>query len=108
MALLIVDYKSTIVLNGLSFLFSNVLIDHFVGDGAGADGQVAPCPYMAAPQLLPQVRELLKEYPRTDTLQPLGDSADVLMGAIAHQKVNVVARNFSRQNSEFMFHGDLS
>jgi hypothetical protein len=37
------------------------------------------------------VRELLKEYPRTDPLEPLDDRTDLLMGTVDEEQVELVA-----------------
>ncbi len=66
-------------MHGLAFLFVDVFLDHAVGDRAGADRTVAAGPQMFTPELLAKVRKLLKEYSRTDPLQPLHDVADALI-----------------------------
>ena len=63
---------------------------------------------MFLPEGLTQVRKLLKEHPRTDALQPLDDCADVLIRAIRHKHVDVIACHFSRQNRQLVLHRDLS
>jgi hypothetical protein len=91
----------------LTFLFSNVFLDHLVCQIPGADCQVSPRPEITPPKLLPQMGKLLKENPRTDPLEPLHDRADIHVWSIRHQNVNVVARHFAGQYHDLMLHRDL-
>ena len=100
--------KLTIVLDRLAFLFLDVRFDHGVGDGARRNREVPSGPEVLAPELLPEVGELLKEYPGADALEPLGDGAHVLVGPVAHEEVDVVACDLPRDDAELMFHGNLS
>ncbi len=86
-----VNYKLTVIMHRFSFLLSNVLLDHLIRDGSGADGQVPSGPKVPAPELLPEMRKFLKEHPRTRPLQPLHYFAEVLMGMIGDKNVNIVA-----------------
>src|SRR5262249_1018997 len=62
---------------------------------------------MPTPKRFPQVRELLKQYPRTDPFQPLHHPADIHVGSISNQHVNVVAGHFSRKYADLVLHRDL-
>ena len=77
-------------MNGFSFLFGNVLLHHLICDRPGADSQVPPGPNMPTPQMLAQMWELLKKHPRARTFQPLHHFADVLMGMVGNENVNMV------------------
>jgi hypothetical protein len=94
-------------MHGFAFLFSDVFLNHFVGQVSGADGKVSPCSKMTSPELFLQMWELLKEYPRTDALQPLYDHAHVHVRPVRYQHVNVVACDFPGQDGYFVFHGYL-
>ena len=61
-------------MNRFSLLLLNVLSDHFVCQISCAHSKVASRPQMAPPKLSPQMRKLLKEYPRTDSLSAIGRS----------------------------------
>jgi hypothetical protein len=63
-------------------LLGDILSDHLIGDRPGAHGEITPGPEMATPAEFAEVRTLLKEDPRADTLEPLHDGADILMGAV--------------------------
>ena len=63
---------------------------------------------MSSPESFPQVRKLLKEHPRADALQPLDDRAHVLIRAIRHKHVDVVACHLSRQNHQLVLHRYLA
>jgi len=77
-------------MNGFSFLFSNVLLNHLICNGPGAYCQIPAGPNVPAPQLLPEMGKFLKEYPRTRPFQPLHNFAYVLMGMIGYEHVNMV------------------
>ena len=66
-------------MHGLAFLVANVFLDHAIGDRAGARRKVAAGPQMFTPELPAKMRKLLKEYSRTDPLQPLHDVTDTLI-----------------------------
>jgi hypothetical protein len=86
-----VNYKLTFVLNGFSFLFGNVLLDYPIRNGSGADSQVPPGSNVSAPQLFPDMREFLKEHPRTCPFQPLDHFTYLLLGMTGNENVNMVA-----------------
>ncbi len=94
-------------MNGLALLLRNVGLNHLVGEIPGAYRQISPRPQVSPPECSFQVRELLKEYAGTDPLQPLHDHAHVNVRTVRHQNVNVVARDFARQNRDLMFHRNL-
>ena len=48
----VVDWKSTVVGNLLTFLLLDGFADHFVGDGAGTDGARYPRAHKCRPQNL--------------------------------------------------------
>ena len=96
------------VVHRYPFLGIDVLLDHVIRDRARRDRQITASPEMFPPEGLTQVRKLLKEHPRTDALQPLDDCADVLIRAIRHKHVDVLACHFSRQNRQLVLHRDLS
>ena len=108
MASRVVNWKLTIVVHRFPFLGIDVLLDHVIRDRARRDRQITASLEMFLPEGLTQVRKLLKEHPRTDALQPLDDCADVLIRAIRHKHVDVIACHFSRQNRQLVLHRDLS
>jgi hypothetical protein len=57
----VVDYKSTVVVNGLSPLLLSMLTEHLVRQIPRLDGKISSSPQVPAPKGLPQVRKLLKE-----------------------------------------------
>ncbi len=105
---MIVDSKSTVVLDRLPFLLGDVLFDHPVGDGARSHGEVSPRPQVAAPELFPEVGEFLEEHAGTDALEPLHDLAHALVGAVGDQEVDMVACHLPGENGQFMFHRNLA
>jgi hypothetical protein len=46
-------------MNELSFLFGNILLNHLIRGGSGADSEVPPGPNVPAPKLLPDMRKFL-------------------------------------------------
>ena len=99
--------KSTVVLDRLALLLVDVLVDHVVGDGAGGHGEVAARPEVPAPELTLEVRELLQQEPRTRSLEPLHDLADVLVSAVAEEQVHVVRGDFARDDLEIVLGRNL-
>jgi len=91
-------------MNRFAFLRSDVSFHHLVRDGTGTDREISSRPHMPAPHLLSKMRKLLKEYPRTDPLQPLNNSGNILVRSVSDQNVNVVARYLPRQNHYLVFH----
>ena len=77
-------------MNGFSFLFGNVLLNHLIRNGPGAYCQIPAGPNMPAPQLLPEIWKFLKEQPRTRPFQQLHYFANVLMGMVGNEDVNMV------------------
>jgi len=77
-------------MNGFSFLFGNVLLNHLIRDGSRAHCQIPSGPNVPPPQLLPQMWEFLKEHPRTRPFQPLHNFTHVLMGMVGYKYVNMV------------------
>lgn len=94
--------KSTVILDGLALLLVDVLVDHFVGDGARCHGKISARPQVPAPLLLLQVRKLLEQHSRTRSLEPLNNPANILMGAIADEHVHMISRNFSRDDFQLV------
>ena len=94
-------------MNRLSLLLFNVGLNHLVAQIPRADRKIPPRPQMTTPKLLPQMPKLLKQDPRTDPFQPLHYPADVHMGPITHQHVNVIAGHRARKNRNLVFHCDL-
>jgi hypothetical protein len=72
-------------------LLSDILGDHLIGDRPGAHSEIASCPEMAAPAQFAEVRKLLKEDSGADPFEPLHDGADILMGAVGKEEVDMVA-----------------
>jgi hypothetical protein len=105
---MIVDSKSTVVLERLPFLLGDVLFDHRVRDGSRGDGEVAARPQVAAPELLAQVWELFKQHAEADPFEPLDDLADALMRPVGNQEVDMVACHLAGDNSQFPFHCNLA
>ena len=89
-------------------MLGDVLFDHLVRDGARGHREVAAGPQVAAPELLAQVGELLKEHPGADPLEPLDDLAHALVRAVGEQEVDMVACHLPRDDGEFMFHRDFA
>lgn len=89
-----VDWKSTVVCNRFAFLFVDVLPHHLIREVASTHRQIATCPEMLSPKLLPQPRKLLQQDPRADALKPLHYLADSLRRPIRHQHVNMVVCDF--------------
>ena len=77
-------------MNGFSFLFGNILLNHLIRDGSGAYRQIPAGPNVPAPKLLPEMWKFLKEYPRTRPFQPLHNFAYVLIGTIGYEHVNIL------------------
>jgi hypothetical protein len=100
--------KSTVVLDRLPFLLRDVLVDHLVRDVPRRDREVAAGPQVPAPELLPEVGELLKENPGRGALEPLDNGADALVGAVGEEEVDMVACDLPREDLEFALHGDLA
>ena len=105
---MIVDSKSTVVLERLPFLLGDVLFDHRVCDRPSGHGEVAAGPQMAAPELFAQVGELLEQHPGADPLEPLHDLAHTLVRAVGDQEVDMVACHLPRDDVEFPFHRYLA
>src|SRR5574337_1613188 len=63
---------------------------------------------MAAPAKFAQVRELLKEDPGADAFEPLHDGADLLMGTVGEEQVELVACHLTRENLQLMLERDLA
>ena len=105
---MIVDSKSTVVVERFPFLLSDVLSDHLVGDGARGHREIAARPQVAAPELFAQVGELFEEHAGADPLEPLHDLAHTLMRAVAKQEVDMVACHLPRDNGQFPFHRDFA
>ncbi len=99
-----VDYKSTVVMQRLTFLLGNVRLNHLIGQITRTDCQVAPRPEMTPPEHPPQMRKLLQKYSRADPFQPLHNPANVYVRSVPHKNVNVVARYLPRQDRDFMLH----
>ena len=77
--------KSTIVLDRLTVLLIDVLVDHVVGDGARRDREVASGPEGPTAERPLEVRELLQQEPQAGAFEPPHDLADVLVGAVAEE-----------------------
>ena len=100
--------KSTVVFDRFPFLLRDVLSNHRVRDGSCTHGQIPPGPQVAAPELLPEVRVLLKEDPRRDALEPLDNRTDVLVRAVGEEEVDMVACDLPRENLELPLHRNLA
>lgn len=100
--------KSTVVLDRLPFLLRDVLVDHRISDVPRGDREVPAGPQMPTPELLPEVSELLKEDPGRGPLEPLDNGADVLVGTVGEEQVDMVACDLPRENLEFTLHGNLT
>ena len=100
--------KSTVVLDRLPFLLRDVLVDHLVGDVPRCDREVPAGPQMPTPELLPEVGELLKENPGRGAFEPLDNGADVLVGTVREEQVDMVACDLPREDLEFTLHGNLA
>ena len=88
-------------------MFCDICFDHLVSDRTRAHCQISSGPKMSTPELLPEVRKLLKKHSRTCPLQPLYYPAYILVRKIRNQNVNMVASNLPRNNLDLMFHGNL-
>jgi hypothetical protein len=62
---------------------------------------------MLAPVLLLEMGEFLEQKPRTRSLEPLYDLADVLVRPIADEHVHMVRRYLARDDVQFVLHCDL-
>ena len=100
--------KSTVVLDRLPFLLRDVLVDHLVGDVPRRDREVPTRPQMPPPELFPEVGELLKENPGRGAFEPRDNRADVLVGTVGEEQVDMVACDLPRENLEFPLHRDLA
>ena len=105
---MIVDSKSTVVLDRFPFLFRDVFSDHRIGDGARGHGEVPAGPQVTAPELFAEVRELFEQHAGADPLEPLDDLADTLVRAVGDQEVDMVACDLPRDDVEFMLHRYLA
>ncbi len=63
---------------------------------------------MPAPELFPEVGELLEEHRGADSLEPLDDLAHALVRAVGDQEVDMVACHLPGENRQFMFHRNLA
>ena len=63
---------------------------------------------MPSPELLSEMRKLLKEDARADPFEILDDLRDVLSWAEAHKHVHAIDRHLSRNHVEFVLHCDLA
>ena len=95
-------------MDGFTFLLRNVILDHLVRQIPRAHRKIPSCPQMTTPKRLLQMRKLLQQYPRADSLQPLHDHAHIYVRSVPHQYVNVVAGYLTRQNCQFMLHRYLA
>src|SRR5207248_7468142 len=93
-----VDLKSTIVDDRFALLLVDVFLDHVVSDRPRGDCKVASSPEVLSPKLAAQMRELLKEYPRADALQPLDDLADRLLRAVRDEDMHMVTGHLAGDN----------
>lgn len=94
-------------MNRLSLLLFNIVPDHCVRQISRAHRKVSSHPQMPTPKLFPQMRKLLKQYPRTDPFQPLDDQIHIHVRFIGYQHVNVIAGHLPRQNRDLVLHRDL-
>jgi hypothetical protein len=86
-----VNYKSTFIMNRFSSLFGNLLLNHLIRNRSEAYCQIPTGPNVPAPQLLTEMWKFLKEYPPTRPFQPLHYFANVLLGMVRNENVNMVA-----------------
>src|SRR5713101_4985446 len=63
---------------------------------------------MPAPVLLLEMGEFLEQEPRTRSLEPLHDLADVLMGSIADEHMHMVGCHLTGDDVQLMLHSDLA
>lgn len=82
---MIVDSKSTVVLERFPFLLSDVLSNHRFGDGPRGHGEVAARPQVPAPERFPEVGEFLEQHAGADPLEPLDEHADALVRTVGDQ-----------------------
>ena len=99
--------KSTVIINGLTLLFFDILLDHFISNISRAHGQVPPCPKVLAPKLFSKVGILGQQYSRAYALQPLHDFAYILRRAVGDEHMNVVAGDLPRDNFKLMLQCNL-
>ncbi len=52
--------------------------------------------------------KLCKQNPRAYTIQPSHDFADLLSGPVYKKNMNMVARYFTRNDVQLIFHGNLA
>ena len=63
---------------------------------------------MPAPVLFLEMGELLEQEPRTRSLEPLHDLADVLMGPIADEHVHMLGCHLARDDVQLILYRDLA
>jgi hypothetical protein len=88
--------KSTVINNRLSFLFFDILLDHFVGDITRADGKIPTSPKVFAPDLLFQMWKFGQQHARAYSVHPLRDLADILGRVIGNDHMDMIAGYYLR------------
>lgn len=99
-----VDLKSTVVHHRLTFLLINIGLNHLIRDIPRTHCHISTCPKMPTPELLPQMRKLLQQYPRTRPFQPLYRLADTLRRSVPDKHVHMICRNFAGNYVQLMLH----
>jgi hypothetical protein len=89
-------------------LLLNVLHYHFIRHITTAATKVPARPDMSPPELLLQVRDLLKQFVGCLPFQPLQQSADRNLRRYADKQMNVVARDVPFHNRHFVSSAYLS
>lgn len=83
-------------------LLLDVLRDDFVGDVAARHAEVPTRPHVPAPELLPQVRELVHQFVRTLPFQHLEQPADGHLRRDRNEQVHVILRDVPLHNRDLV------
>lgn len=84
-----------------------VLNYHFVGHVAAAATKIPPCPQVATPKLLLQMRKLAQHLVRTLTLQPLYQSTDRYLRWYRHKQMHMIFRHMTLHDRHFVLPANL-
>jgi len=79
-----------------------VLGYHFVGHVTAAATKISPCPQVAPPKLLLQMRKFAQQLVRTLPLQPLYHSADRYLRRDRYKQMHMIFRHMTLHNRHFV------